>query len=59
MKTEWRQTAGVLLTVDEATGEITAYSEDRVIFNGYLFDGGNMMVGILNGKKIKSEGNAD
>ena len=45
--------------VDETTGKIAAYCEDWVIFNGYLFDGGNMMVGILNVKKIKAEGNAD
>ena len=45
--------------VGETMGKITAYCGDMVIFNGYLFDGGNMMVGILNVKKIKTEGNAD
>ena len=45
--------------VGETMGKITAYCGDMVIFNGYLFDGGNMMVGILNVKKIKAEGNAD
>ena len=46
--------------VDEQTGKIVVKdSTGRVVFKGYVYDGGNTLRGILNGKPFEAMGSGD
>ncbi len=46
-------------TIDETTGQILAYDGDKLVFCGYVYDGGNSLGGNYQGQRIFLQGVGD